>query len=108
MFFSSRRRHTIYWRDWSSDVCSSDLAPLDCVFGVGGEFGLNLGLHRLGQQLVGIQAPPGGQIGRASCRERVQIPVVAVSLQKRNSQRLQHQVLEEELAPTIINASCRY
>src|SRR5258707_8841970 len=25
LFFSSRRRHTIYWRDWSSDVCSSDL-----------------------------------------------------------------------------------
>src|SRR3712207_9505139 len=24
--FSSRRRHTRYWRDWSSDVCSSDLA----------------------------------------------------------------------------------
>src|SRR6185295_12671922 len=28
---SSRRRHTRYWRDWSSDVCSSDLhfAPLN-------------------------------------------------------------------------------
>src|SRR5476651_2348154 len=26
-FFSSRRRHTRYWRDWSSDVCSSDLSP---------------------------------------------------------------------------------
>src|SRR5437868_5992798 len=25
-FFSSRRRHTISKRDWSSDVCSSDLA----------------------------------------------------------------------------------
>src|SRR5438105_8951199 len=25
-FFSSRRRHTISTRDWSSDVCSSDLA----------------------------------------------------------------------------------
>src|SRR5258707_6348653 len=25
--FSSRRRHTRYWRDWSSDVCSSDLFP---------------------------------------------------------------------------------
>src|SRR2546429_3841673 len=25
-FFSSRRRHTICSRDWSSDVCSSDLA----------------------------------------------------------------------------------
>src|SRR3712207_7113211 len=27
-FFSSRRRHTRYWRDWSSDVCSSDLIDL--------------------------------------------------------------------------------
>src|SRR5258707_10122331 len=27
-FFSSRRRHTRYWRDWSSDVCSSDLGAL--------------------------------------------------------------------------------
>src|SRR3712207_8774773 len=26
-FFSSRRRHTRYWRDWSSDMCSSDLVP---------------------------------------------------------------------------------
>src|SRR5947209_11033066 len=25
LFFSSGRRHTMYWRDWSSDVCSSDL-----------------------------------------------------------------------------------
>src|SRR6202048_5462900 len=28
-FFSSRRRHTISTRDWSSDVCSSDLGVLD-------------------------------------------------------------------------------
>src|SRR5207249_6094992 len=27
-FFSSRRRHTRSKRDWSSDVCSSDLATL--------------------------------------------------------------------------------
>src|SRR6266536_5047632 len=26
-FFSSRRRHTTSTRDWSSDVCSSDLRP---------------------------------------------------------------------------------
>src|SRR5690606_39595934 len=26
-FFSSRRRHTRFSRDWSSDVCSSDLEP---------------------------------------------------------------------------------
>src|SRR5690625_7528435 len=32
LFFSSRRRHTRWPRDWSSDVCSSDL-PLH--FGMG-------------------------------------------------------------------------
>src|SRR3712207_7828889 len=30
-FFSSRRRHTRYWRDWSSDVCSSDLFVVLCL-----------------------------------------------------------------------------
>src|SRR3712207_4414959 len=30
-FFSSRRRHTRYWSDWSSDVCSSDLGTLEEV-----------------------------------------------------------------------------
>src|SRR3712207_7737613 len=34
-FFSSRRRHTRYWRDWSSDVCSSDLAILSFLFLLG-------------------------------------------------------------------------
>src|SRR5436309_11842912 len=28
-FFSSRRRHTRFSRDWSSDVCSSDLGHID-------------------------------------------------------------------------------
>src|SRR3712207_7137923 len=40
-FFSSRRRHTRYWREWSSDVCSSDLGAVRrgesvAVFGCGG------------------------------------------------------------------------
>src|SRR5690625_1391800 len=30
-FFSSRRRHTSWPRDWSSDVCSSDLEPMPGV-----------------------------------------------------------------------------
>src|SRR5690606_19915303 len=30
-FFSSRRRHTRFSRDWSSDVCSSDLLVEDTV-----------------------------------------------------------------------------
>src|SRR5699024_11421880 len=31
-FFSSRRRHTRSKRDWSSDVCSSDLTMSDTIF----------------------------------------------------------------------------
>src|SRR5439155_3900708 len=34
-FFSSRRRHTRWPRDWSSDVCSSDLERLDLVRSIG-------------------------------------------------------------------------
>src|SRR5437867_5297881 len=30
-FFSSRRRHTRSYGDWSSDVCSSDLSPINIV-----------------------------------------------------------------------------
>src|SRR3712207_8313939 len=33
-FFSSRRRHTRYWRDWSSDVCSSDLRYVAAITGL--------------------------------------------------------------------------
>src|SRR3989475_1920282 len=31
-FFSSRRRHTRFDCDWSSDVCSSDLGPCRCFY----------------------------------------------------------------------------
>src|SRR3712207_7211709 len=41
-FFSSRRRHTRYWRDWSSDVCSSDLGEQDKL-GAGGHTDLEHG-----------------------------------------------------------------
>src|SRR5690606_41089986 len=30
-FFSSRRRHTRFSRDWSSDVCSSDLCSVTLI-----------------------------------------------------------------------------
>src|SRR5690606_7806246 len=33
-FFSSRRRHTRFSRDWSSDVCSSDLRGFALTLGV--------------------------------------------------------------------------
>src|SRR5699024_11235578 len=33
-FFSSRRRHTRSKRDWSSDVCSSDLCFTECLIAI--------------------------------------------------------------------------
>src|SRR3712207_9204739 len=74
LFFTSRRRHTRYWRDWSSDVCSSDL-----VSDVGST-------KRALVEAVDDERFVGGhpEIGRGSCRERVQISVVAVSLKKKN------------------------
>src|SRR5205085_6717439 len=82
-FFSSRRRHTSFDCDWSSDVCSSDLvghvvADGRGVVGQGGERGPDLAL--------GQDAADGGldlgQIGRASCRERGYMSVVDVSFTK--------------------------
>src|SRR3712207_3716995 len=46
-FFSSRRRHTRYWRDWSSDVCSSDLDSLwQLLLGILDKATLTLGDNR--------------------------------------------------------------
>src|SRR5256884_1554205 len=50
-FFSSRRRHTRCSRDWSSDVCSSDLAGVPLLRGA--DFVEELGEARLGAQRVG-------------------------------------------------------
>src|SRR3712207_9247990 len=97
-FFSSRRRHTRYWRDWSSDVCSSDLEVggegarrrehLDLVArphlgheGGGEEAAGHLAHAHAGR---GTDRRADGEIGRAWCRERVEISVVAVSLKKKN------------------------
>src|SRR2546429_1976944 len=85
-FFSSRRRHTRCSRDWSSDVCSSDLLTLQLL-----EAGI-LGRELREENFTVVGFPcnqfaaqePGSEaeiaafcrsnyqeIGRASCRERV-------------------------------------
>src|SRR5256886_3232490 len=88
VFFSSRRRHTRFDCDWSSDVCSSDLTHSICTL----EFENHRPLYDWYIQNLGIYAPQQiefaklsvtftvlskrrliqmVQIGRASCRERV-------------------------------------
>src|SRR5947209_11380439 len=90
-FFSSRRRHTRYWRDWSSDVCSSDLfAPSSSSRDglIGGEIMkavVNGNVVAESEDVIAAAGydyfPPAAvraewlekEIGRASCRESVDI-----------------------------------
>src|SRR3712207_8959784 len=100
-FFSSRRRHTRYWRDWSSDVCSSDLRVPELRravllrHGPRGGAPEHAGPHEpAGRSAPGlrhdVRAVAGGdrplrrpEIGRASCWGRVWISVVALSVKKK-------------------------
>src|SRR3712207_8184003 len=60
-FFSSRRRHTRYWRDWSSDVCSSDLpSNLTRAFAVHARTLELLGARGLADDLVATGTRVGG------------------------------------------------
>src|SRR3989442_15892558 len=80
-FFSSRRRHTRCGRDWSSDVCSSDLG---IIFMADSPDALNRTEKLLSEILEADRTiRMVDKIGRASCRERVEISVVAVSLKKK-------------------------
>src|SRR5699024_11855888 len=96
-FFSSRRRHTRSKRDWSSDVCSSDLRRA-----VQNSIGYML-LVRCGldpseyfededfRDVLNFNTPQTlnalGEIGRASCRERVERWVGAGDVRGRKKER---------------------
>src|SRR5690606_40813412 len=96
-FFSSRRRHTRFSRDWSSDVCSSDLpvqmtqarqlagqtarrlgfppSVVDRVVLAASELGTNLMKYATDGQLVIVPSPGGLDvlaIDRGPGIERVQ------------------------------------
>src|SRR5437762_12167311 len=76
-FFSSRRRHTRYIGDWSSDVCSSDL---HCRVVAQMTFDVYMAHYTA---VADASPVPVVKIGRASCRERVWMWVVAVSWKKK-------------------------
>src|SRR5690606_40998549 len=101
-FFSSRRRHTRFSRDWSSDVCSSDLARERQLGRVGYRVAAPHALFRNPGQRADVEREAVAfaavdthrrlrtcpravekQIGRASCRERVEIADVAGSGEKK-------------------------
>src|SRR5207245_5021397 len=79
-FFSSRRRHTRCYRDWSSDVCSSDLVSRPCWFrkpararnrsSCSSMASLERRSRSVSPSGTTGSAASALKIGRASCRER--------------------------------------
>src|SRR5437762_12250305 len=93
-FFSSRRRHTRYIGDWSSDVCSSDLGynssnttHLAAICQASAPTYHIEDATCMDPETGGIRFQP--EIGRASCRERVLISVVAVRFQHKKNKMCQ-------------------
>src|SRR5690606_39588612 len=103
-FFSSRRRHTRFSRDWSSDVCSSDLLRevIKAAKILREEYQIHSNVYsvtsfnelardgmvceeynRLHPLAEDVKEAWVSKIGRASCRERVESSVVAVAGKKK-------------------------
>src|SRR5690606_40501325 len=100
-FFSSRRRHTRFSRDWSSDVCSSDLGKRQVAV-CGSDYHEDTVFQRLANPTLNVLAWSASEkdileaveaghsyftfkIGRASCRGRVEVSVVHGSMEKHHS-----------------------
>src|SRR5699024_11662212 len=89
-FFTSRRRHTRSKRDWSSDVCSSDLHRIrrPAVAVPAAQCRLAIPCARIPARslhpccLLGSQLLPELQIGRASCRDGVGVSVFVVTYEE--------------------------
>src|SRR6266511_4721011 len=69
-FFSSRRRHTRFSRDWSSDVCSSDLAPgFGAEIGGGGRYDNLIANFGEPEPAVGFSIALDGLVGAISMND---------------------------------------
>src|SRR5690606_40706257 len=108
VLFSDRRRHTRFSRDWSSDVCSSDLSavaskaietdkapvPVAAVWPVPARETCpstvsvpwpSDAFSPVADRTTATDKAPAPEIGRASCRERVEHTEVARQDRKHNA-----------------------
>src|SRR5205809_6869073 len=63
LFFSSRRRHTRCSRDWSSDVCSSDLLEIELGCG-DATFLLNYAKAHPEHNFIGVERSEERRVGK--------------------------------------------
>src|SRR6266542_1458454 len=92
-FFSSRRRHTRCYRDWSSDVCSSDLWKLEL-----GRLAAETGL-----QITVCHFPPGTSKWNHIEHRRFS----AISTNWRGRPLTSHEVMVEVIGATTTRAGLK-
>src|SRR5438105_15383797 len=68
-FFSSRRRHTRSTRDWSSDVCSSDLVDQVIVRALAEHQGVAGAVEDVGERDGAVDRSEERRVGK-ECRSR--------------------------------------
>src|SRR3989442_8369274 len=88
--FSSRRRHTRCGRDWSSDVCSSDLR----------EHGPQQGIPREVIEVAPLDEPPPPQEDQPSLA--VPFPDVPAKKMPRSSERSEEHTSELQSRPHLV------
>src|SRR5688572_24054703 len=64
-FFSSRRRHTRFDCDWSSDVCSSDLAAIAFSIVEGTDLAIAADEATFGLSEINFRMFPGGSVSKS-------------------------------------------
>src|SRR5690606_40920433 len=88
-FFASRGRHTRFSRDWSSDVCSSDLAAKLVAEDIE-KIAFNKGIARLYDLtnvlqpgLNAVAAGTADEALKAACRQALEMLIVMVRSEER-------------------------
>src|SRR5690606_39354390 len=86
-FFSSRRRHTRFSRDWSSDVCSSDLLqPLYAKYSELNKAGDNEGKEQVMEEINKLREETRG-VYKQFVKDAPNSPIVFYALEQRSEER---------------------
>src|SRR5690606_39849047 len=78
-FFSSRRRHTRFSRDWSSDVCSSDLRAMTpgCTVQACALRDSRKALEKAGIVVLGVSTDPVARLAKFAEKEKLDFTLLS-------------------------------
>src|SRR5205809_7756465 len=93
-FFSSRRRHTRCSRDWSSDVCSSDLNAAAMI-------GQEIPIRGIPFEILGVLSSKGSAMGFGNPDEQILIPLQTARYRVMGTDRLRSITVDAASVPQM-------